>query len=72
MGAAVAQLQDILRHLHGLAEHPIAVVVACALLAALVEQRLMRRRTPDFSGAWRGIDGPPPKIPPLPRSRDRV
>lgn len=70
MSSAVAQLQDILRHLHGVAEHPLALVIGLALIAALVEQRLTHRRTADFSGAWKGIDGPPPKAaPPPPRDR---
>jgi hypothetical protein len=71
MSSAVAQLQEILRHLHGLGAHPLAVVVTFALLAALIEQRLARRRTPDFGGAWRDIDGAPPKVPQPPRDPER-
>jgi hypothetical protein len=73
MGAAVQQGLEILRHLHGLAAHPLALVIVLALIAALVEQRLARRRTPDFSTAWRGIDGPPPKAgtPQRPKDADR-
>jgi hypothetical protein len=70
MSSAVHQGLEFLGHLHGLAAHPLALVVTLALIAALVEQRLARRRTPDFSGAWRGIDGPPPKAPPRPGTRD--
>ena len=71
MSSAVSQLQEILRHLHGLGQHPLAAVVTIALLAALLEQRMARRRTPDFSGAWRGIDGAPPKVPQPPRDPER-
>jgi hypothetical protein len=69
MSTAVSQALEFLHRLHGLATHPLALVVVFALLAALVEQRLARRRTPDFSVAWRDIKGPPPKAPPLPPAR---
>jgi hypothetical protein len=71
MSSAVHQGLEYLGHLHGLAAHPLALVVGLALIAALVEQRLARRRTPDFSGAWRGIDRAPPKAPPPATPRDR-
>ncbi|MGZ3378497.1 MAG: hypothetical protein ACXU8S_18020 [Phenylobacterium sp.] len=71
MSAAVHQGLEFLSRLHGLATHPLALVVALALLAALVEQRVARRRAADVSGAWRGIDGPPPEAPKLPSVRDR-
>ena len=66
MSTAVRQALEFLHRLHGPATHPLALVVIFALLAALVEQRLARRRTPDFSVAWRDIKGPPPKAPPAP------
>jgi hypothetical protein len=71
MSSAVSQLLGIVHRLHGLTTHPLAGVVIAALLAALLEQRMARRRTPDFSGAWRGIDGPPPKVPQPPRDPER-
>jgi hypothetical protein len=71
MSSAVHQGLEILSRLHALAAHPLALVVAFALLAAIVEQRLARRGAPDFSGAWRGVNGPPPKAPSLPPRRDR-
>jgi hypothetical protein len=71
MSSAVHRGLEILSHLHALAAHPLALVVAFALLAAFVEQRLARRRTPDFSSAWSGISAPPPKSPTPPPRRDR-
>jgi len=49
------QLIEIYRHIHSLGVDPVALVVGFALVAALVEQRMARRRTPDFSGAYRDI-----------------
>ncbi len=46
---------EVLRYLHTATTHPVAVVVIAALLAALIEQRMARRRTPDFSVAYRDI-----------------
>ncbi|MBS0334735.1 MAG: hypothetical protein JSS35_18345 [Proteobacteria bacterium] len=59
----LSQLSEISRRLHPVMLHPIAGVVVAALLAALIEQRMARRRTPDFSVAFRDIKGPPPKAP---------
>ena len=58
---SMSQLLELLHHLQPLTVHPLAVVVSCALLAALLEQRMARRRTADFSGAYRDIKGPPSK-----------
>lgn len=64
----MSQALEVLRIAHNLAGHPLAVVVVLALIAALVEQRMARRRTPDFSVAYRDIkDGglkPKPERPP--------
>lgn len=57
----MSQFLEILHHLRPLAAHPFAVVAIVALLAALLEQRLVRRRTADFSIAYKDIKGPPPK-----------
>lgn len=54
---AMSQFLEILHRLHPLVVHPIAGVVTAALLAALIEQRMARRRTPDFSVAYRDIKG---------------
>jgi hypothetical protein len=60
---ASSQFLELLRHLHPLTGHPLAGVIVAALLAALIEQRMARRRTPDFSVAYRDVKGPPPKAP---------
>jgi hypothetical protein len=54
-------LSDIQHRLHPLAGHPIAGVAIAALLAALIDQRRARRRTPDFSIAYNDVKGPPPR-----------
>jgi hypothetical protein len=72
----MSQSAEVLRIVHSLAGHPVWVVVALALIAALVEQRLARRRTPDFSVAYRDLrngeldlkSGPKPKAGPPPAS----
>ncbi|HEX3366442.1 hypothetical protein [Phenylobacterium sp.] len=53
----MSQVSEVLRFAHSLAGHPLGVVVAIALVAALVEQRMARRRTPDFSVAYRDLRG---------------
>ncbi|HXA40840.1 MAG TPA: hypothetical protein VNW53_17705 [Phenylobacterium sp.] len=63
----MSQGLEILRLAHILADHPLRLVVVLALIAALIEQRLTRRRTPDFSFAYRDIHGAPPK----PKSKSR-
>ncbi len=70
MGSAVSQLLEVLHRLHAVSAHPLATVVIAALLAALIEQRLARRRTPDFSVAWRDINGAP-KNPPATKTAPR-
>jgi hypothetical protein len=67
----MSQQFEVLRLAHSLAGHPLGLVVALALIAALIEQRMARRRTPDFSVAYRDIQdgtlkpkpGPPPPAP---------
>lgn len=71
MESAVHQGLELVGRLHGLATHPLALVVALALIAALVEQHVVRRRAAEVSAAWKGIDGPPPKAPTLPPARGR-
>ncbi len=71
----MSQSAEVLRIAHSLAGHPLGVVVALALIAALIEQRLTRRRTPDFSVAYRDLRNgasdltadPKPKREPKPR-----
>jgi hypothetical protein len=62
----MSQTVEVLRFVHILADHPLRLVVALALIAALIEQRLARRRTPDYSFAYRDIHGAPPKPKPSP------
>ena len=57
----ISQLIEFLRPLRPLEAHPLALVITAGLLAALIEQRMAKRRTPDFSTAFRDITGPPPK-----------
>lgn len=54
---------EFLQRLRPLVAHPLALVVIVALVAALIEQRLLRKATPDFSVAFKDIKGPPPKTP---------
>jgi len=59
------QLLEILHHVRALGVPPLALVIVAALLAALIEQRLLHRRTPDFSKAYHDIDAvrrPPPPM----------
>ena len=53
------QVLEVLRHARTLPIHPLPAVVISALLAALIQQRLLRRRTPDFSTAYRDVLDPP-------------
>jgi len=53
------QVIEVYRHIRGLGIDPLAVVVGAALVAALLEQRMTRKRTPDFSAAYRDIAGRP-------------
>jgi acetylornithine/succinyldiaminopimelate/putrescine aminotransferase len=64
MDTAVNRILEVLRHLHTFGINPLAGVIVAALLAALIEQRMARRRTPDFSTAYRDIKGAPPKASP--------
>lgn len=57
------QWRPLLARLHPLMAHPLVMVVIVALIVALIEQRLARRGTPDFSIAFRDVKGPPPKTP---------
>ena len=61
----MSQLYEALRHLRDLEVNPLGAVIAAALLAALIEQRMARRRTPDFSTAYRDISGKPQEPPPV-------
>ena len=65
----MSQAQEVLRIAHALAGHPLGVVVTLALIAALIEQRLARRHTPDFSVAYRDIPGAPPRPKATPPSK---
>jgi|GEM_PF-1947290 len=58
------QLLEVLHYLRALQVHPLAGVIIAALLAALIEQRLTRRNTPDFSAVFRPDKGQPLEPPP--------
>ncbi|WP_394761864.1 hypothetical protein [Phenylobacterium sp.] len=60
----MSQVLEVVHYLRSLPIHPLGGVIFAALLAALVEQRMARRRTPDFSTAFRDISGPPQAPPP--------
>jgi hypothetical protein len=51
------QVLDILHRAPHFGVNPYAGVVVAALLAALIEQRMARRRTPDFSSPYHEIFG---------------
>jgi hypothetical protein len=58
-------LFEILHRIRSLGINPLAVVIAAGLLCAFVEQRLARRRVPDFTAAYRNA----PVYPNLARRR---
>jgi len=51
------QILAILHRVPTLGINPFAGVIIAALLAALIEQRLARKRTPDFSSPYHEIFG---------------
>jgi len=51
------QILELLHHVPKFGVNPFAGVVVAALLAALIEQRLARQRTPDFSTPYHEIFG---------------
>ena len=60
-------LFEILHRIRSLGINPLAVVIVAGLLCAFLEQRLARRRVPDFNAAYRNV----PVYPNLPRRRRR-
>ncbi len=60
-------LFEILHRVRSLGINPLAVVIAAGLVCAFVEQRLARRRVPDFNAAYRNV----PVYPNLPQRRRR-
>jgi hypothetical protein len=60
-------LFEILHRIRSLGINPLAVVIAAGLLCAFLEQRIARRRVPDFNAAYRNV----PVYPNLPRRRRR-
>ncbi len=56
-------MPDMLHYLRIFEVHPLAGVIIAALLAALIEQRMARRGTADFSAIYRD-DSPPKEVPP--------
>jgi len=66
----MSQLLEVVHYVRALQIHPLVGVIVAALLAALIEQRMARRRTPDFSAAYRDIHGAPQEPPPvIPRAK---
>ena len=61
-------LFEILHRIRSLGINPLAVVIAAGLLCAFLEQRLARRRVPDFNAAYRNV----PVYPNLPRRRRKT
>ena len=60
-------LFELLHRVRSLGINPLAVVIAAALVCAFVEQRVVRRRAPDFNAAYRNV----PAYPNLPQRRRR-
>ena len=61
-------LFEILHRIRSLGINPLAVVIVAGLLCAFLEQRLARRRVPDFNAAYRNV----PVYPNLPRRRRKT
>jgi hypothetical protein len=61
-------LFEILHRIRSLGINPLAVVIVAGLLCAFVEQRLARRRVPDFNAAYRNVSA----YPNLPRRRRKA
>ncbi|HEX4709288.1 hypothetical protein [Phenylobacterium sp.] len=49
----MSQLYEVLHYIQALRINPLAGVIVAALLAAFLEQRRVRGRTPDFNAAYR-------------------
>lgn len=66
---------EVLEHFRALGINPLAAVVIAALVAAIGEQHWLRRRTPDFSTAFRDVhsrpDKPPAPVGPAPVGKSR-
>ena len=58
----MSQLLEVLRHVREFGIPPLGAVVFAALLAALLEQRLVRRQTPRFTADHQGAVQTPPPI----------
>jgi hypothetical protein len=58
------QVLESLHYVRDLQVSPLVGVIVAALLAALIDQRMVRRRTADFSAVFRGDDGGMPLSPP--------
>jgi hypothetical protein len=56
----MSQLLEVLRHVREFGIPPLGAVVFAALLAALLEQRLVRRRTPRFTSDHQDMAQTPP------------
>lgn len=63
----MSPLFEVVHFVRSLGINPLAVVIAIALLCAFLEQRLTRRRVPDFNAAYRNATA----YPNLPRRRRR-
>ena len=49
----MSQLFEVLHYIQALRINPLAGVIVAGLLAAFLEQRRVRGRTPDFNAAYR-------------------
>lgn len=63
----MSPLFEVVHLVRSLGINPLAVVIAVALLCAFLEQRLARRRVPDFNAAYRNA----PVYPNVSRRRRR-
>jgi hypothetical protein len=65
----MSQVSEVLNHIRAFGIPPLGAVVFAALLAALLEQRLVRKRTPHFNARHRGVAQTPPPTDPGARRR---
>ena len=56
----MGQFVEVLHHVRAFGIPPLGAVIFAALLAALLEQRLVRRRTPHFTAHHQGVAQTPP------------
>jgi hypothetical protein len=65
----MSRFLEVLDHVRAFGIPPLGAVIFAALLAALLEQRLVRKRTPHFSAHHQGVAQTPPPTDPEARRR---